>query len=162
MNHIWTPWRMKYIQENRADQGCVFCVAAEGDDSVENLVFHRGEGVYMILNRYPYTSGHLMCVPYTHAEKLQDLPSAVRAELIEHVSKAVEVLQSVYQPEGFNVGLNLGTVAGAGIADHLHMHIVPRWGGDTSFISTVGQTRVLPESLAETYQRVKQAWENFG
>lgn len=162
MNHIWTPWRMKYIQENRADQGCVFCLAAEGDDGLENLVFQRGEGVFMILNRYPYTSGHLMCVPYVHAEKLQDLPRAVRTELIEQVSKAVEVLQSVYEPEGFNVGLNLGTVAGAGIADHLHMHIVPRWGGDTSFISAVGQTRVLPESLTETYRRVKQAWDNYG
>lgn len=153
---------MKYIQENRADQGCVFCLAAEGDDGLENLVFQRGEGVFMILNRYPYTSGHLMCVPYVHAEKLQDLPRAVRTELIEQVSKAVEVLQSVYEPEGFNVGLNLGTVAGAGIADHLHMHIVPRWGGDTSFISAVGQTRVLPESLTETYRRVKQAWDNYG
>jgi ATP adenylyltransferase len=162
LNHIWTPWRMKYIQENRADQGCVFCLAAEGDDGLENLVFQRGEGVFMILNRYPYTSGHLMCVPYVHAEKLQDLPREVRTELIEQVSKAVEVLQSVYEPEGFNVGLNLGAVAGAGIADHLHMHIVPRWGGDTSFISAVGQTRVLPESLTETYRRVKQAWDNFG
>ena len=116
----------------------------------------------MILNRYPYTSGHIMCVPYVHVSRLEDLTTEVRVELMEQVTKAVTVLSAVYQPEGFNVGMNLGDVAGAGIADHLHMHIVPRWGGDTSFISTLGQTRVLPESLAETYQRVKEAWEKAG
>jgi len=152
---------MKYIQENRTEQGCVFCLAAEGDDGLENLIFHRGEGVFMILNRFPYTSGHVMCVPYVHVAKLQDLPAEERFELMEMVTKAVSVLDSVYQPEGFNLGMNLGDVAGAGIADHLHMHIVPRWGGDTSFISAVGQTRVLPESLSETYQRVKAAWDKF-
>lgn len=161
MNYIWTPWRMKYIQENRDEKGCIFCLAAAAEDGLENLVFYRGEGVFMILNRYPYTSGHIMCVPYVHVRHLQDLSREVRNELMESASKAVEVLQSVYEPEGFNLGLNLGDVAGAGIAEHLHMHIVPRWGGDTSFISTVGQTRVLPESLQETYRRVKEAWDSF-
>ena len=161
MNHIWTPWRMKYIQENQDEKGCVFCMAAEVDDGLNNLVFHRGKGVFMILNRYPYTSGHVMCVPYVHVDRLQDLPRASRLELMDMVCKAVEVLQLVYHPEGFNIGLNLGKVAGAGIADHLHMHIVPRWGGDTNFMSAVGQTRVLPESLSETYRRVKEAWDAF-
>ena len=161
MNHIWTPWRMKYIQEHNDDKGCVFCLAAEGDDGLSNLVFHRGEGIFMILNRYPYTSGHVMCVPYVHVDRLQDLPRATRLELMDMVCKAVEVLQLVYHPEGFNIGLNLGKVAGAGIADHLHMHIVPRWGGDTNFMSAVGQTRVLPESLSDTYRRVKEAWDAF-
>ncbi len=159
MNYIWTPWRMKYIQENQDSNDCIFCLAAGGEDGLENLVFHRGEGVFMILNRYPYTSGHIMCVPYRHVSRLEALTETVRSELMAFTSKAVEVLQSVYQPEGFNLGMNLGNVAGAGIAEHVHMHIVPRWGGDTSFISTVGQTRVLPESLEETYRRVKQAWE---
>jgi ATP adenylyltransferase len=149
---------MKYIQGNRTEQGCVFCRAANGEDGLENLVFHRGEGAFMILNRFPYTSGHVMCVPYAHVEQLPKLPRQVQHEVIELVTKAVAVLSEVYQPEGFNVGMNLGEIAGAGIAEHLHMHIVPRWGGDTSFISTVGQTRVLPESLEETYQRVKAAW----
>jgi ATP adenylyltransferase len=152
---------MKYIQENNDVKGCVFCQAAEADDGLDNLVFHRGEGVFMILNRYPYTSGHVMCVPYVHVDRLQDLPRAPRLELMDMVCKAVEVLQLVYHPEGFNIGLNLGKVAGAGIADHLHMHIVPRWGGDTNFMSAVGQTRVLPESLSETYRRVKEAWDAF-
>jgi ATP adenylyltransferase len=128
VNHIWTPWRMKYIQGNSDEKGCVFCLAAEGDDGLDNLVFHRGEGVFMILNRYPYTSGHVMCVPYVHVDRLQDLLRATRLELMDMVCKAIEVLQLVYHPEGFNIGLNLGKVAGAGIADHLHMHIVPRWG----------------------------------
>jgi ATP adenylyltransferase len=152
---------MKYIQENNDEKGCVFCLAAEVDDGLNNLVFHRGKGVFMILNRYPYTSGHVMCVPYVHVDRLQDLPRASRLELMDMVCKAVEVLQLVYHPEGFNIGLNLGKVAGAGIADHLHMHIVPRWGGDTNFMSAVGQTRVLPESLSETYRRVKEAWDAF-
>jgi len=161
LDYIWTPWRMKYIQERHNEAGCVFCLAAEAEDSVENLVFNRGEAVFMILNRYPYTSGHIMCVPYVHVDRLQDLPRVARVELMDMVSKAVEVLQSVYEPQGFNIGLNLGEVAGAGIADHLHMHIVPRWGGDTNFMSAVGQTRVLPESLLETYRRVKDAWDGI-
>jgi ATP adenylyltransferase len=161
MNYIWTPWRMKYIQDNRAEQGCVFCLAAAREDGLDNLVFYRGEGVFMILNRYPYTSGHLMCVPFMHSDRLGDLAPEVRREMMDLVTKAVAVLETVYHPEGFNLGMNLGDVAGAGIAEHVHMHIVPRWGGDTSFISTVGETRVLPESLADTYQRVKDAWERF-
>lgn len=161
MDYIWTPWRMKYIQENHNAKGCIFCLAAAAEDGLENLVFQRGEGVFMILNRYPYTSGHIMCVPYHHVSRLEELTDSVRSELMAFTSKAVEVLQSVYQPEGFNLGMNLGNVAGAGIAEHVHMHIVPRWGGDTSFISTVGKTRVLPESLEETYRRVKGAWEQI-
>ncbi|OQB85047.1 MAG: AP-4-A phosphorylase [Chloroflexi bacterium ADurb.Bin120] len=159
MNHIWTPWRMKYIQGDAAERACAFCLAAEREDGQENLVFHRGENLFMILNRYPYTSGHMMCVPFLHVSKLDDLTSEARCELMELVAKAVRVLSDVYKPEGFNVGMNLGSVAGAGIADHLHMHIVPRWGGDTSFISILSGTRVVPESLEVTYQKVKEAWE---
>jgi len=161
MDYIWTPWRMKYIEENREDQGCVFCQAAEREDGVDNLIFHRGENVFMILNRYPYTNGHIMCVPFAHVGKLDDLNAEVRAELMEKATKAITVLRSVYKPEGFNVGMNLGQIAGAGIADHLHVHIVPRWSGDTSFMSTLGNTRVLPGSLEETYARVQDAWKNF-
>lgn len=152
---------MKYIQEHTDYEGCIFCLAIETEDNLENLIFHRGEHVYMILNRFPYTSGHVMCVPFAHKDCLHDLTRAARIEMMELTSKVVEVLQSIYQPEGFNIGLNLGEVAGAGVADHLHTHIVPRWGGDTNFMSTVGHTRVLPESLIDTYRRVKEAWEAF-
>ena len=152
---------MKYIQEHHDYPGCVFCQAAAEPDGEENLIFHRGEHVFMILNRFPYTSGHVMCVPYAHVDRLHALSQEARAEMMEMTNKAIDVLQLVYKPEGFNVGLNLGEMAGAGVADHLHMHIVPRWGGDTNFMSTVGETRVLPESLTETYERVKTAWNNF-
>ncbi len=161
MDHIWTPWRMAYIQENREEGCCIFCQAAQAEDDVKHLVFYRGDHVFMILNRYPYTSGHVMCVPYAHQAQLHDLTQATRLEMMELTSKAVEVLQLVYRPDGFNVGLNLGAMAGAGVAEHLHMHIVPRWGGDTSFMASVGNTRVLPESLPETYMRVKEAWDKF-
>ena len=158
MDHIWTPWRMKYIQENEKSSGCVFCTAANAADDAEQLIFFRGKTAFMILNRYPYTSGHVMCVPYVHESRLHDLSRKTRIEIMELTSKAVEVLQRVYQPDGFNVGLNLGEMAGAGIAKHLHMHIVPRWGGDTNFMSSVGNTRVLPESLEDTFQRIRQMW----
>ncbi len=102
-----------------------------------------------------------MCVPYAHVDRLHAIPQAARAEMMEMTNKAIDVLQRVYEPQGFNMGLNLGEMAGAGVADHLHMHVVPRWGGDTNFMSTVGETRVLPESLTETYERVKTAWDNF-
>jgi ATP adenylyltransferase len=152
---------MKYIQEHHDYPGCVFCLAAAEADGLDNLIFQRGKFVFMILNRFPYTSGHVMCVPYAHVDRLHALSQAARAEMMEMTNKAVDVLQQVYKPEGFNVGLNLGEMAGAGVADHLHMHIVPRWGGDTNFMSTLSATRVLPESLAETYERVKTAWDQF-
>ena len=151
---------MKYIQEHHDYPGCVFCQAAAEPDGWDNLIFHRGEHVFMILNRFPYTSGHVMCVPYAHVDRLHALSQAARAEMMEMTNQAIDVLQLVYKPEGFNVGLNLGEMAGAGVADHLHMHIVPRWGGDTNFMSTVGETRVLPELLSETYERVITAWDN--
>ena len=159
MKHLWTPWRMKYIQENNKNQGCVFCQAAEMADGEGNLIFHRGQDTFMILNRYPYTSGHVMCVANAHVSRLTDLSAKARAEMMEMVNQALLVLENVYHPEGFNVGLNLGEVAGAGEADHLHMHVVPRWGGDTNFMSSVGETRVLPEALADTYNRIKAAWD---
>ncbi len=149
---------MKYIQTDPPENECIFCLAAESHADQKHLVVYRGEHVFLILNRYPYTSGHVMCVPYAHQPRLQDLTAPARAEMIEMVSLSVEVLQSVYAPDGFNVGLNLGQLAGAGIEDHLHTHVVPRWGGDTNFMTSVGETRVLPESLDETYRRVKAAW----
>ena len=161
MKQLWTPWRMKYIQENNKNQGCVFCLAAASTDGEENLIFHRGHNAFMILNRYPYTSGHVMCVPFAHVSRLGELSPEVRADMMEMVNRTILVLEEVYHPEGFNVGMNLGEVAGAGVADHLHMHIVPRWGGDTSFMSTVGGARILPESLPDTYRRIKAAWDNM-
>jgi len=161
VDRIWTPWRMKYIQEHQDYPDCVFCVAAAEPDGLDNLIFHRGEHAFMILNRFPYNSGHVMCVPYAHVDRLHALSQEARAEMMEMTNQAIDVLQLVYKPQGFNVGLNLGEMAGAGMADHLHMHIVPRWGGDANFMSTIGETRVLPESLSETYERVKTAWEAY-
>jgi ATP adenylyltransferase len=152
---------MKYIQEHHDYEGCIFCLAAEAEADDENLIFSRGHHTFMILNRYPYTSGHVMCVPYAHVNRLHALKVEARAEMMEMVNRATQVLQNVYQPDGFNVGLNLGEMAGAGIAEHIHFHVVPRWGGDTNFISTVGETRILPEALDVTLRRVKAAWESF-
>lgn len=158
MQHIWTPWRMKYIQENKKDSDCIFCQALTQPDGSDNLVLFRGENVFVILNRYPYTSGHVMVVPMIHKPILEELDAIIRVEIMELTTQCVAVLRAVYHPEGFNIGMNIGAIAGAGIADHVHMHIVPRWAGDTSFMSTLGQTRVLPESLEETYQRILNAW----
>lgn len=160
VDHLWTPWRMKYVEEAASEEGCVFCKAQAIPDGLDNLIFTRGAHVFMILNRYPYTSGHIMCVPFAHVDRLEALSAETRAEMMEMLNRATSMLQKVYEPEGINVGMNLGLVAGAGVADHLHMHIVPRWAGDTSFMSVVGQTRVLPEALADTYQRVKEGWES--
>ncbi|MFN3308915.1 MAG: HIT family protein [Anaerolineales bacterium] len=152
---------MKYIQNHRRDAGCIFCLAVAQEDSPENLIVKRGETAFVILNRFPYTSGHLMVVPYQHTSDLGSLGSVCRCEMMELVNASIEVLKQVYHPQGFNLGMNLGEPAGAGIADHLHMHIVPRWSGDTNFMSTVGGVRVLPEELEDTYRRIKEVWKRI-
>jgi ATP adenylyltransferase len=161
LKFLWSPWRMKYIQNNEHSDECVFCMALQQTDGPGNLVVVRGDKAFVILNRYPYTSGHLMVVPYEHRAGLDELDAHIRAEIMELSNQAILVLQAVYRPQGFNLGMNIGEVAGAGIADHIHMHIVPRWGGDTNFMSSLADTRVLPESLADTYQRVRQSWEQL-
>jgi ATP adenylyltransferase len=149
---------MTYIQSPK-EINCIFCSVQDQPDNPENLVITRGDQVYVILNRYPYTSGHLMVVPNSHLPSLEDLDAPTRAELMEMAQQSMQVLRSVYHPQGFNLGINIGEAAGAGITEHVHLHVVPRWLGDTNFMSSLGQTRVLPESLEETYQRVKSGWE---
>ena len=158
MDHIWSPWRMEYIENNNKEEGCVFCIAQAMADSAENLIAYRGKLAYVILNRYPYTSGHLMVIPFTHKPDLEELDSETRAEMMELASRCTTILKNIYKPQGFNIGVNIGEAAGAGVLGHVHIHIVPRWRGDTNFMSSVGETRVLPEALEETYVRVKNAF----
>ena len=150
---------MAYIEKHKDEVGCVFCDAQTQPDGPENLVLARGQRAYVILNRYPYTSGHLMVVPNQHHPSLEGLDSQTQAEMMALTTKAIRAVSKVYHPQGFNVGVNIGLAAGAGILEHVHMHIVPRWVGDTNFMSSLGETRVLPETLEKTYQRVKEVWE---
>jgi ATP adenylyltransferase len=150
---------MAYIQNSNKEEGCVFCNRMNQQDGTGNLIVFRGMWSFVILNRYPYTSGHLMIVPFVHQPSLELLDLETRAEMMELAARAIRVLQAEYHPEGFNLGMNIGEAAGAGIADHVHMHVVPRWKGDTNFMSTLSETRVLPETLEDTYERVKKRWE---
>jgi len=158
MDHLWSPWRMEYIENNSKEEGCVFCNAQVREDSPENLIALRGKFSFVILNRFPYTSGHLMVIPFVHKPNLEELDPITRAEMMELTSLCTTILKSIYHPQGFNIGVNIGEAAGAGVKEHVHIHIVPRWAGDTNFMSSVGDTRVLPETLADTYNRVKNAF----
>jgi len=161
MKQLWSPWRMDYIETNNKEDGCVFCNAQAKEDGAENLIAYRGKLSYVILNRFPYTSGHLMVIPFEHKPNLEELDSETRAEMMELTSRCTTVLKSIYQPQGFNVGVNIGEAAGAGVQGHVHIHIVPRWVGDTNFMSSVAETRVLPEALEDTYKRVKDVFDNI-
>jgi ATP adenylyltransferase len=156
MNYLWSPWRMEYIENHNKEEGCVFCNAQDREDSADNLIAYRGQLAYVILNRYPYTSGHLMVIPFAHVATLEELDTQTRAEMMELTSQCTTVLKSIYRTQGFNIGVNMGEAAGAGVLGHVHIHIVPRWKGDTNFMSSVGQTRVLPEALEDTYLRVQK------
>ena len=159
MKYLWSPWRMKYIKENKSEEGCVFCKELARLDGPENLIVFRGKFSFVILNRYPYTSGHLMILPFEHRSSIEDLDALTRTEIIELTNISIQVLREIYHPEGFNIGMNIGEAAGAGIAEHLHMHVVPRWQGDTNFMTSLGQTRVLPEALEETYSKILTVWK---
>jgi len=151
---------MEYIENHQSgEEGCVFCNLLAQKDRPENLILHRGKHVFVILNRFPYTSGHIMVVPFLHTDSFENLEVDALTELMQKVTLGMRILRKLYHPEAFNLGANVGVAAGAGIADHVHMHIVPRWNGDTNFMSTLGQTRVLPEELTETYQRMRSEWD---
>jgi ATP adenylyltransferase len=156
MEHIWSPWRYHYIASADKQTGCVFCRIQQENSDRENLVVHRANLNFIVLNMFPYTSGHLMIVPYAHQAMLADVNQATTTEMMELAKRAQVALAAEYNPDGFNLGMNLGRSAGAGVADHIHLHVVPRWTGDANFVSVIGETRVLPEDLKTTYEKLKK------
>ena len=154
MKRIWAPWRMQFISMKKP-MGCFLCEDPTQNDDVNNYILFRGIKNFVILNSYPYNPGHLMVATYRHVASLEDLTAEERDEHFEIVSRCIEVLRQEMNPEGFNVGMNLGKVAGAGMADHVHTHVVPRWQGDTNFMPVLADVKVLPEALAETYEKLR-------
>jgi ATP adenylyltransferase len=159
---LWAPWRLEYIRRPGSDE-CIFCRAAspEGEDE-ENHVVHRGERCFVLLNAFPYASGHLMIAPYEHVPSIEDLEPGALTELMALSQRALAALRANYGPEGFNLGINLGKVAGAGFEDHVHLHVVPRWGGDTNFMPVVGDTRVLPQAVHESWVELRERFAQDG
>lgn len=171
MEHLWSPWRMTYLRGPNlpttrplAATGlltmpqCIFCALPAEHNDAHNLLVYRGELVFVMLNRYPYNNGHLMIIPFAHQPTLETLPVPTLTELMVLTTQALTALRKIYSPQAFNLGVNIGTAAGAGIADHVHLHIVPRWAGDTNFMSVTAGTRVIPEDLRDTWQAVRDAW----
>jgi ATP adenylyltransferase len=157
MDYLWTPWRYSYITSGVKDDGCIFCAAAEARDDAQSLIVLRARKNFVILNRYPYTSGHVMVVPYAHQATLAASEQDTLAEMMALAQRIELALENLYHPNGVNLGINIGRAAGAGIAGHLHLHVLPRWIGDTNFMTSVGETRVQPEELTTTYQRLRGA-----
>lgn len=158
MDYIWSPWRYPYLTAAAKPEGCIFCEMAAADRDEERLIVFRGAHNFVVLNRFPYTSGHLMVVPYRHAPDLSGLDDEIASELMALTRASERHIRSVYRPDGLNLGMNIGESAGAGIAGHVHMHVLPRWTGDANFMTTVGLTRVLPEELTVTWRRLKEGF----
>lgn len=159
MDYLWSPWRYHYIRKDLPERGCVFCLHAEEKDrDEEHYILHRGRWNFVLLNLYPYTTGHLMVVPYAHSARLTEVTKETLEELIALARDAEACLEAALRPKGMNIGLNLGEAAGAGIAAHLHLHVVPRWLGDANFMSVIAETRVIPQTLPDTFALLKQHW----
>ncbi len=158
MGILWAPWRMSYIKSADKMHGCFLCEAIAGKDE-DSYIVYRSKSVFVILNSYPYNTGHIMIAPYRHIAEVESLEDEEAIDLINTMKKSLNVLREVYSPQGFNIGINIGRVAGAGLEGHLHMHIVPRWGGDTNFMPILGGDKVLPEDLKTTWRKLKEAFE---
>jgi ATP adenylyltransferase len=157
MEQLWAPWRMQYIAKADHVEGCIFCVFPSEENDEERLILERGEHTFIILNAFPYTNGHLMVTPYRHTADLNDLDDEEMLEMLAMTRRGVNLLKKAFKPDGFNIGINMGRVGGAGIADHIHIHIVPRWSGDTNFMPVIADVRVIPESLSAVYCALKAA-----
>jgi ATP adenylyltransferase len=152
---------MPYIEGDRSGSACLFCEMLSRPDGLDNLILHRGQRAFVILNKFPYNNGHMMVVPNAHRASLEELEGPDQAELMALSGQAITVLRKAYAADSFNLGINIGQSAGAGIVDHVHVHVLPRWAGDTSFMATTAQSRVIPEALESTYQRLRPDWEEF-
>ena len=159
MDHLWTPWRYAYITTAGKQLSCVFCELPQLGNDEQARIVHRGQHCFVVLNTYPYNAGHVMVVPFAHLDQLHQLPSAAASEMMALNQRMEQVLRQLYTPDGINLGMNIGKAAGAGVAGHIHMHVLPRWIADANFMSVVGETRILPETLELTYQRIKGAMQ---
>ena len=155
---LWAPWRLEYVGSADDQEGCLFCRAAESDDDEGSLVVHRGERAFVLVNKFPYASGHLMVAPYRHLGAFNELDDTEAVEIHRLAEQGMQALSDVNEPEGFNLGWNLGRIAGAGVVDHVHLHVVPRWAGDTNFMPVLADVKVIPEHLLETRKRLAEAW----
>jgi ATP adenylyltransferase len=162
MQVLFTPWRYSYLTapKSASPSGCIFCTAVTSDDRRETLTLFRGERTLVMMNRYPYTNGHLMVAPVAHEARLFESADPSLHSLIRITAEAQRILSDVYHPDGFNIGMNFGSVAGAGVADHYHVHVVPRWGGDSNFMSVTAETRLVPEDLGITFDRLRPHFES--
>ncbi|HEX8917421.1 MAG TPA: HIT domain-containing protein [Chloroflexota bacterium] len=162
MDQLWATWRMEYIAGSEPTPGCLFCSMARAQEDEKNYVVFRADRCFVVLNRYPYNSGHLMVVPYQHVGEIAGIEPATGAQLFAITQLAIRVLDETMHPDGFNAGFNQGAVAGAGIKDHIHLHVVPRWNGDTNFMPVLADAKVMPESLAATAEKVRPIFNRLG
>jgi len=156
MKQLWAPWRLEYVETADEENGCLFCAAAEAEDDEERLVVHRGPRAFVLLNKFPYTSGHLLVAPRRHIGEFADLDDDEALEIHRLAERSIAALAETYAPQGYNLGWNLGRIAGAGVVDHVHLHVVPRWAGDTNFMPVLADVKVIPEHLAESRRRLAE------
>ncbi|MCK4716735.1 MAG: HIT domain-containing protein [Candidatus Marinimicrobia bacterium] len=160
MKRIWAPWRIEYIKGPK-EEGCFFCKYSQENNDRKRLIVHRGKKSFIIMNYYPYNNGHLMITPYEHISDFDDLDDQTKLEMMNYINVCTKALKEKLRAEGFNIGINIGQVAGAGVKDHLHIHVVPRWNGDTNFMPTIGSIKVISQGLEDTWKSLKQYFDNF-